>query len=185
MKRATENKFLIVKAGVVLTPRIERTIVALDKYFEEANHIAYVTSGLRNPAGQLDVIRGYLEKKGLKLDYKDTFLYDVNKKIEHDKFGSIYSWQLGWSKLLNLGVIINPPASAHVLMDYIRNGVNKKGLIIHGSPHFKGGSFDTGGGANGIADETAILQKALKAKDTGLINILPERENNANHCDVE
>jgi hypothetical protein len=70
-------------------------------------------------------------------------------------------------------------------MDYVRNGVNKKGLIINGSPHFNGGSFDVGGGPNGIADETEILQRALKDRLPGLINVLPERENNANHCDCK
>lgn len=183
MKRATENKFLIVNKGVVLTPTIEPVIVELDEYFKAANKVAYVTSGLRNPEGQLKIIRGYLEGKGLKAAYNDTFIHEVDKKIHDSTFGEIYAWQLGWSKLLNIGVIINPPMASACLLDYIRSGVNKKGTIIQGSPHFKGTAFDIGGGVNGIADETLIIQKAIQDKLPGLINVLPERENNANHCD--
>jgi hypothetical protein len=183
MKRATQNKFLILNKGVVLTPIIEPVIVALDEYFAAFNHVANVTSGLRNPDSQLKIIRDYLAKKGLKAAHNDAFIYDVDKKINDSTYGEIYAWQLGWSKLLNIGVIINPPIAAICLMDYIRSGVNKKGNLIHGSPHFKGTAFDIGGSINGIADETLIIQKAIADKLPGLINVLPERENNANHCD--
>jgi hypothetical protein len=183
--KASENKFLIVKTGVVLTPVIEPVICALDEYFKKANKIAYVTSGKRNPEGQLEIIRGYLEKKGLKDEFKEAFGKGVHEKLTHEKFGSIYTWQLGWSKLLNIGVIINPPCAAACLLDYMRDGINKKGRVINGSPHFNGTAFDVGGGENGIGDETEILKQALKDGVKGLINILPERENNANHCDCK
>jgi hypothetical protein len=183
--KAIDNKFLIVKPGVVLTPIIEPVIIALEPYFEKANKISYVTSGKRNPESQLQIIRGYIEKKGLKDQYPEAFGKGVNDKITHPQYGSIYTWQLGWSKLLNIGVIINPPCSAACLLDYIRDGVNKKGRIINGSPHFNGTAFDVGGGENGVADETAILKEAMAAGVQGLTNILPERENNANHCDCK
>jgi hypothetical protein len=80
MKRATENKFLIVNKGVVLTPRIERAIVVADKYFEEANHVAYVTAGLRDKDDQLRIIRGYLKSKGLEQAYPEAFLMMLIKK---------------------------------------------------------------------------------------------------------
>lgn len=183
--KASDNKFLIVKPGVVLTPIIEPVICALDLYFKEANKISYVTSGKRNPDGQLQIIRGYIEKKGLKDEFPEAFKGGVTDKFTHPQYGAIYNWQLGWSKLLNIGVIVNPPCSAACLLDYIRDGINKKGRIINGSPHFNGTAFDIGGGENGVADETAILQKALKDRVPGLVNILPERENNANHCDCK
>jgi hypothetical protein len=183
MKRATENQFLIVNKGVVMTPIIEPVIVALDEYFREANKKAYVTSGLRNPESQLTIIRSYLKNKGYEKHFPDAFAYEVDKMVEDPKHGEIYAWQLGWSKLLNIGVIINPPKLSYPLMDYFRNGINKKGVLINGSPHFKGTAFDIGGGVNGITDETAILMKAMKDGVLGLVNILPERENNANHCD--
>lgn len=183
--KATDNKFLLLKPSVVLTPIIEPVICALDKYFEKANKIAYVTSGKRNPEGQLQIIRGYIEKKGFKDEFKEAFNKGVHDKFTHEKFGSIYSWQLGWSKLLSVGVIINPPCAAACLLDYIRDGINKKGRIINGSPHFNGTAFDIGGADNGIGDETAILMQALKDRVPGLMNVLPERENNANHIDCK
>jgi hypothetical protein len=183
--KATDNKFLIINKNVVLTPIIEPVIIALESYFKEANKISYVTSGKRNPEGQLGIIRDYLVSKGLAKGFPEAFGKRYDEKFTHDQFGSIYTWQLGWSKLLNIGTIINPPAAAACLMDYIRDSINKKGRIINGSPHFNGTAFDVGGGPNGIADETEILKRALHDRVPGLMNIFPERENNANHCDCK
>jgi hypothetical protein len=182
---ATDNKFLRINPNVILTPIIEPVIVSLEAYFKEANKISYVTSGKRSPESQLTIIRNYLTSKGLASAHPEALGKNCMEKFTHEKYGSIYCWQLGWSKLLNIGVIINPPAAAACLMDYIRNGINKKGLIINGSPHFNGTAFDVGGGPNGIADETEILKRALADRVPGLMNILPERENNANHCDCK
>jgi hypothetical protein len=181
--KALENKFLIVRSGVKLTPIIEPVICALDKYFEAINKKALVTSGERNPADQLQIIRGYLLNKGLKDQFHEAFSKGVDDKVVTETYGEIYTWQLGWSKLLNIGVIINPPKQAACLLDYLRNGVNKKGLIINGSPHFRGTAFDIGGNDNGISDELPAIQKALADKLPGLVGHLPERENNAIHCD--
>lgn len=175
------NKNLKISPGVVLTERTEPVILKLDSYF---NFPALVTSVLRYPESQLGIIRKYLISKGLNKAYPETFNKGVNDKIHHDKYGDIYAWQLGWSKLLNIGVIVNPPIQAACLMDYIRNGVNKKGQVINGSPHFKGGSIDLGGGANGINDEIEAVKKAI-AGGVKIISYLPERENNCLHLDVE
>jgi hypothetical protein len=183
--KASENKFLLLKPGVKLTHVIEPVIVSLDKYFKEINKVAYVTSGLRDPEEQLQIIRGYLVSKGLKDQHKEAFGKCSSAKINSDKYGLIYSWQIGWSKLLNMGVIINPPFAAGCLMDYIRNGVNKKGLVISGSPHFKGTAFDIGGSSNGIEDELPAIKKAFADKVPGLVGYLPERENNAIHLDCK
>jgi hypothetical protein len=182
--KASDNKFLIVKSSVKLTPIIEPVIVALDKYFEAINKKALVTSGLRNPDDQLSIIRGYLVSKGLKEKYSEAFTRNVDEKVS-TPFGIIYGWQLGWSKLLNIGIIINPPIEAKCLLDYMRDGINKKGTLIHGSPHFNGTAFDIGGGDNGIADEMPAIYKALSDKLPGLVGWLPERENNAIHCDCK
>jgi hypothetical protein len=91
---------------------------------------------------------------------------------------------MGWSALLNAGVIINPPKRAKVLMDYIRGGVNRKGSFINESPHFRGTAFDIGGGDGGIDAELKVIQKALSSgKIKGLVGILAEHNNNAVHCD--
>ena len=97
-----------------------------------------------------------------------------------------YSWQLAWSNLLNVGVIINPPVKAICLMNYIRKGVNKKGQYINQTPHSSGTAFNIGGGSNGIMDELTVLNDALKEKKIpGLKSFLAERENNALHVDCK
>lgn len=173
-----DNKWLIVQPNVVLTPIIEPIIVKLDKYFEEAKLKAYVTSGLRSPIDQLRVIRGYLKKKGLDSKYPEAMTCELNDK----HVDGTYVWQLGWSSLLNAGIIINPPLKAKVLMNYIRNGVNKKGQVINQTPHSTGTALDIGGGANGIHDELAVLTKAHK--DLKFKQLLAEHDNNCVHIGV-
>lgn len=179
----TANKYLRVLDNVVLTPVITPVILALDKYFEAAKLQALVTSGLRNPQDQLRIIRNYLTSKGLAVKYPEAMVGTVANTMVLDG-KTIYAWQMGWSALLNSGVIINPPQKAATLMDYNRNGVIiPKGRVINGSPHFTGRAFDIGGGINGIADEQAVIAKALADKLPGLLDTLPERENNCSHID--
>lgn len=173
-----DNKWLIVLPSVVLTPTIEPIIVKLDKYFEEAKLKAFVTSGLRSPIDQLRIIRNYLTKKGLHTKYPEAMNCGLNDKHPD----GTYLWQLGWSALLNAGLIINPPLRAKVLMNYIRNGVNKKGQFINQTPHSTGTALDIGGGANGIMDELAVLTKANK--DLKFKQLLAEHDNNCVHIGV-
>jgi len=181
----TDNKFLRVLDSVVLTPVITPVIIALDKYFEAAKLQALVTSGLRNPEDQLRIIRDYLVSKGLNKKYPEAMSGLVSAQTIYQG-RTVYAWQPGWSALLNAGIIINPPRQAEVLMDYVRAGVPiAKGRIINGSPHFSGKAFDIGGGINGIADEQAVIAKALADKLPGLLDTLPERENNCSHCDCK
>ena len=175
---AQNNKWLIVRHGVVLTPIIEPVIIALDAYFEKHKLKAYVTSGLRDADDQLRVIRSYLKRKGLDSKYPEAMTCGVGDK----NADGTYVWQMGWSALLNVGVIINPAYRAVCLMNYIRNGVNKKGHWIGQTPHAGGTAFNVGGGSNGIMDELAVLNDALKEKKiAGLKSFLAERENNALH----
>lgn len=181
---AKDNKFLKVREGVILTPIIEPVIIALDKYFEKANCSAWVTSGLRSADDQLRIIRNELIKRKLDAKYPDAVSKSVNEKIAHEG-QTIYAWQLGWSALLNVGFIVNPPVAAICLMDYISNGVNKKGQLINASPHFQGLAFNIGGGADGISgtvtNELAVIQSAVNDKIKGIKSFLAERNNNALH----
>lgn len=185
---AYNNKFLKVNKSVVLTTTIEPVIIALDKYFEAEGKVAFVTSGLRDATSQLSIIRGYLAKTGLDKKYPEAITCQLNDKKQ---FGTkmIYAWQEGWSALLNKGIIINPPLPAECLMDYFRNGKNKKGQIIGSSPHFNGTAFDIGGGVDGVegsvTNEWRIISKALADKVKGLKGLLLERNNNCVHVDCE
>jgi len=176
------NKFLKVKDGVVLTPIIDKVITSLDPYFEK--HPSFVTSGLRTPNDQLRIIRNALTSHGLANEFKDAFEKQIFDRITFQG-ESVYAWQPGWSKLLNIGFVVNPPYTAKALFDYFRPGSadNRKGKIIGQTPHKDGTAFDIGGGANGITDELACIQKAMGDKLPGLKGFLAEHGNNAVHCD--
>jgi hypothetical protein len=180
--KALNNKYLKVKPGVVLTPIIERVIVSLDPYFEKCP--AWVTSGLRTPADQLRIIRNALQARGLDKVFNDTFAKGLTDKISYEG-KQVYAWQPGWSKLLNVGYIVNPPFTAEVLLDYFRPGSkeNRKGKFIGQTPHKDGTAFDIGGGGDGINSELAVIQQALNDKVPGLKGFLAEHGNNAIHCD--
>lgn len=174
---ALNNKWLIVLPNVKLTPIIEPVIIALDKYFEAAKLKANVTSGLRDANDQLRVIRNYLTKKGLDKKYP---LAMTCKVTDETKPGE-YDWQMAWSNLLNIGVIINPPIAAKCLMMY----KGRTGQLIQQTPHAKGIAFNIGGGGNSVVDEMVVMNKAVTDKLPGIVNILAERENNAIHTNCK
>ncbi len=168
------NKFLTVAQGVILTKSITPVIIALEPYFVKANVHAIVTSGLRDAEKQLQVIREYLHLKGLDHTYPDTMACKAT-----DQELGVFKWQMAWSNLLHVGVIINPPIAAKCLMDSFRpNGTNRKGTIINQTPHARGTAFNIGG-----IVAVPVLDQALKDKVHGFIDYLTERENNATHCD--
>lgn len=176
------NKYLIVLPKVVLTNHIDPVIHELDDYFQKVELTAYVTSGLRDANSQLRIIRNEINKRGLEVAYPEAF-EDINKKIMYEGM-EVFAWQPAWSKLLNIGFVVNPPFPAEALMNYYRPGTttNSKGKIIQSSPHYRGTAFDIGGGSNGISDELAVLESA-KGKVKGLKDYLVERTNNAIHID--
>jgi hypothetical protein len=172
--KAYENKNLIVPKNVVLTPSLDAVLCAIDKYWPPQSET--VTSGLRTPEDQLRIIRKYLKAKGLQVFYPETMECEIDDTyIERDK--KYYQWQKGWSALLNAGVIINPPFPAEVLMDYYRNGINKKGKIINQSPHTRGTAFDLSG-----TDSLTIVKRLVE--DKMIRGYLVERENNCIHVDI-
>ncbi len=183
---ATANKFLKVKRGVKINDTIESVIVALDKYFEEAGLEAYVTSGERSSQDQLDTIRKYCIHYGVDKEFPEIKTCGVLDKINFGDGKKIFTWQRAWSRLLNTGIIINPPLPAECLFDYIRAGVNKKGTEIGHSPHYFGKAFDIGGGFDhDISNELKIVQLALSEKLKGLKGYLAERKQNCLHIDCE
>jgi hypothetical protein len=183
--KASLNKYLIVNKGVILTPIIEPVIYKLDLFFHKANLKARVTSGLRDAHGQLAVIKRYLLANGLDKEYPDAILLTGPT----EKIANQYVWQMAWSHLLSIGVIINPPLAAKVLMDYKdpRTGKNRIGDLINQTPHARGTCFDIGGAGgddSSIKDELEVVKEAF-GKIPGFVNYLPEHANNAIHCDCK
>ena len=173
------NKNIIVRPGVLLTEAIDPVIAALDPFFEGRH--AYVTSGLRSKENQLELIRQYAKLKGVAKEFPAVLTATLDAKTFFEGH-AVFAWQPAWSRLLERGVIINPPIAASPLFDYMRGGVNKKGVIIMPSPHMRGTAFDIGGGSDGVEDERVILALAI-GHVPGLSRVLVERENNAIHID--
>lgn len=178
--KSHENKWLIVRPHVILTEQIDPVILALDENFKKANLRSYVTSGLRKPEDQLRIIQGELTRRGLAQHYQEAFDL-ITGKTKYEGV-EVYNWQVGWSKLLSVGFIVNPPYAAKCLTDYYRPGSseNKKGQFIGQSPHTKGTAFDIGGGQDGLDNELAIVRSA---KIAGLKGYLLERNQNCLHVD--
>lgn len=173
------NKHLIVRPGVVLTEMIDRAISALDEWFDGT--LAYVTSGLRTKEDQLVIIRRYAQQTGVHREFPAILTASVDARLMY-KDKSMYAWRPAWSRLLERGIIINPPIAAAPLFDYWKGGKNLKGVTIMPSPHFRGTAFDIGGGADGVDEEAAILSEAIK--EVKLIrSFLVERQNNCLHVD--
>lgn len=183
--KSVDNKWLVVLDTVRLTDPTDNVIFSLEQEFMKAGLKAFVTRALSSSKDQLRIIQKYLQRKGLDSKYPETaFCQDLHARFKwQDK--DVYQWQPGWSALLNSGVIINPPMPAECLMDYFRNGENKKGDIIGATPHLKGMCFDIGGGGDGIANELAVVQKAKAAGMKGIRGYLAEHANNCVHVDVE
>lgn len=179
-----KNRFLLVKENVILTEHITPVIEGLDPFFQEANLTAWVTSGLRTPHDQLRIIRRELNRRQLSHLYQEAF-EDIGVKIQWEG-KEVYGWQPGWSKLLSMGFVVNPPIAAEALMDYFRPGSteNKKGKIIGDSPHTRGTAFDIGGGPDGVTKEALVMRSAV-GKVPGLKGYLIERNNNAIHVDCQ
>lgn len=181
-----KNKWLTVGPGVIRTPVTDKVIVALEPYFAEKQHKAIVTSVLRTPESQLELIKKECIRRGMDKEFPKILTCGVDS-ITNLKTG-IYAWQQAWSRLLSLGYIVNPPKAAVVLFDYWKNGKNKKGEIIQPSSHLLGTAFDIGG-RGGLdktpADEVEIISGAMaRNPKIGIRSFLLERENNCLHVNV-
>lgn len=179
--KSKENKFLKVKDGVVLDEFLDGIAVKLDKEFELAGLKATLTSGIRTPEDQLRIIRQYLKQENLHVKYSEAMSCNVNDKDQHGN----YKWQMAWSNLLNVGVIINPPLRAKLLMNYFNSaGVNRNGDVFEQTAHASKKCLDIGGAGNGINDEMAVLEKA-KTNIPEIVSLVPERKNNCAHINLK
>lgn len=172
-------KNLIIRPEVIMTSVVNTVLLKLDTEFIKAGFKASITSVKRDENKQLSLIENEAKKRkiianNIKLDLTTQEMFNGEM---------VYTWQLIWSKLLNQGFIINPPNSARVLLDYFKDGINKKGLNIQPSPHFFGKSFDIGGFNNVYTVEKCYnLLLGIKGI-VGIRNVLLERVNNCVHCD--
>jgi hypothetical protein len=182
--QAKRNKFLIVRAGVLLTPIIEPVICELELWYEKYYMKVPVTSGQRAPIEQLGIIRRYAIKYGIDKEFPSILDAKLSDQIEFEG-KLVFSWQPALSRLLNIGILINAPIATECLLDYWKDGKNRKGRIIPPSEHFDGTCFDMGDSDDAdtnMDNEYSIALEALNSKTIkGLVSILLERKNNCIH----
>jgi hypothetical protein len=183
-----QNKYLILGRSVIRTPATDPIIARLDPYFGAADHQAFITSVLRDPAAQLRLIQDFCRVKNIAKDYCEVLTATIGGMMQWNG-RSVYEWQPGWSRLLNIGLIVSPPRPAEALLDYFKDGINKKGLIIPASEHFLGTAFDISGrgGLNPtIEDEIKVVKTAMTTDpNLGIRNYTIERNNNCLHISCE
>jgi len=196
---------IYIRPGVKTTDTIDKVLEAIEPCTrgqgsgvkgQESEIILDITSGLRDPADQLLIIAKFALANGVKFvefDAKDVHGYMdqgnrvavpfENHAITDGSVHKIYTWQRTWSRLLNLGIIINPPLAALCLEDYQHptKGLVKAGTLVQGSPHYGGKAFDISG-RPGIDRIVGILATA-KLAGVGIKGWLVERNNNAVHVD--
>lgn len=186
MADPSTNAYLTIASDAKRTPQTDPVIAYLDSKFAMLGIRAIVTSILRTPEQQLKIIRDYCIKRGVTTEYKEIlqnrFFTDTIKL--GSSYEDVYFWQPAWSKLLNIGVIINPPLAAKCLYDYVSRGVNKKGTTISASTHFFGKAFDIGGGPKGVEEKLKVIKTSTDDPASGIKSFLVERENNAIHINV-
>lgn len=204
--QSLHNQFLIVRSNVALTNIIDPVITELDGWFEKFGVTAFVTSGLRDAQRQIGVIQKLAREHGVEKEFPEIRGATLDGQT---MFAGrlVPVWAPAWSRLLNLGVIVNPPKPAATLFDYYRRDTSRlsdgqangelklykpAGYTIGTSPHFNGTAFDIGlsreTGRNGqnkkIAEELEPLRAAFESGTvTGLKGYLVEHDNNCIHCD--
>lgn len=169
---------LTIRPKVKLNGPLSKVVWDLAPYTGEV--VVEITSGLRGPDEQLRLIGWYAMQREVKFPEFDVHNLYGKKTIDGQ---DLYTWQRTWSRLLHLGVIINPPFAAVCLEDSYRpNGMNRNGVSIPGSPHSLGTAFDI----SGSGGMEAIGRVLGQAKDGGVAikDWLVERENNAVHVNI-
>jgi hypothetical protein len=191
MTKASENKWLIVNSGVILTKSIETPIISLEEWFRQFKCRSYVTSGLRDANAQFRIIQSEAIKRGISNECPEIIGASLESKTMNGT-RIIPAWLPARSRLLTIGFLVNPPKDAVCMFDYKhpKKGIIKAGSLIHHSPHFDGTSFDIGGRGESqdktIQDELEILKLAFDSGSiSGLISYTIERDNNALHCDCK
>lgn len=177
---------------MVLTNIIDPVIAQLDEWFQKFNATAFVTSGLRDAQKQINIIQKLAREHGVEKEFPEIRGATLDGQT---MFAGrlVPAWAPAWSRLLNLGVIVNPPKPAATLFDYYRRDSSSGELKLYKpaghnigtSPHFNGTAFDIGGGENKKVDEELAPIRA--AFESGTVKhfkgYLVEHDNNCIHCD--
>lgn len=173
-----------ISPKAVLDDKQRRVIARIEPFTTGLDLL--VTRGHATPLAQLTTIARFARIHGVKFpEFKPL---NVDEMIEIPGVGLVYRWQRTHSRLLHLGVIVNPPRTCTILESYVRaTGEQMLGKLMDPSPHITGDPIDFSQKVNGIANITLcanILGRARQA-GVGIKHIKIERVNGCCHCDLE
>ncbi len=187
--KSSQNKWLTVKPGVIITALADEVISKLDPVFAKYKMERVITSGRRDQSKQLQLIINEAVRRKLPVPFTKD---DYGKKLP----GGIYVWQTVWSEVLTFGYMVSPPFNANCLEDYQRPSTGgghtliKEGTLRWASGHFYN-DFDISGWRGNqseaqkksIDDEMRPMKEALRM-NIGIVNVLPEKANGAVHVSL-
>lgn len=180
-----------IRESAILDDRQRKVIKAIEPFTTGLD--MEVTRGHDTPHGQLQTIAKYARQNGLYFPEFSTDVEDLAMTVEIPTVGRVRTWERMWSKLLNIGVIINPPMPGKVLFPYARpSGDQMLGKMIDPSPHIKALDdpkpcpIDFSAKVNGVPNIHLATQIMSKAKDAGagIRKIVPEIKNGCVHIDT-
>ena len=165
---SSDKPYIIVRKGVVVTPYMRQILNDLEVYFKEAKLRVQVSSAVRTPESQLDIIK------------RKAIQYGLDKKYPSIKTANVddmESWRDAWDELLNVkGFIVNPPKAATCKLG------PRKGWLIRPSPHLQKKAFDLTGVPLKSIEDIVVKYK----KNGGAVSqILVERVNNCVHIGIK
>jgi hypothetical protein len=196
-----DDQYVPIRVGVILNDMLEAGITRVRLNFAVHQTYAEISSGVRDPEAQVyDAILPNARKAGI----ENLFPEFVNGRTSHaasdglivapdeifTAFGlhQIFWWQRTWSKLLGENYIVNPAYDAVCLENSIRpDGTNRKGTVIHQSPHTRGTAVDyttSSIGNNSINDVHAVLIDAAKDPLCKIKALTFELQNHCVHSDI-
>jgi hypothetical protein len=161
-----------------------------------------VTRGHSTPREQLETIAKLATENGVFFPEFDSAVKDMETIIDIPTVGRVYTWARTVSKLLNIGVVVNPPIRMICLFPYERpSGEQMMGKGINPSPHIKPvptdeevdeGNYDPcpidfSAKVNGISNlllARQIMVRAMAA-GAGIKFVKPEPKNGCIHNDTE
>lgn len=191
MTETLKTTSLLVRPWVELTPSIVPVILQLDAWFDAVQLTCWVTSGKRDTAVQLGIIRQAAIDRGLANEF--PFVRGMKLEDRTAFQGSVVpTWLPIWGQLLTIGFLVNPPESARVPFDYVHPKSHRRivaGTLIQPSAHLRGMAFDIGGKGgmiDTVVDEEAVVNRAFSSGEIpSLLSYTVEHENNAVHCDCK
>lgn len=182
---------ITIRKTAVLDERQKKVIKAIEPFTTGMD--MEVTRGHDTPRGQLQTIAKYARQNGVYFPEFSPDIVDIGLIVDIPIVGRVRTWERVWSKLLSIGVIINPPLAGKCLFPYVRaSGESMLGKMIDPSPHIKELDdpkpcpIDFSAKVNGISNIKLATQILNKAKDAGagIRFVKPEIRNACVHCDT-